>query len=60
MNKYIKNQIDNMLQMSEVFIQSCIFAAKQDDGIISKEEEKQLRKLEKATKRFQKEIAKVR
>lgn len=41
------------------FIQSCRVAALQDDGVVSKEEERILKRLDKACEKFRSEINKV-
>lgn len=56
MNNYIDMQIRNMLLMLDTFEQSCEFAAKTDDGIISGQEEIILKKLKAAKQVFQKEL----
>lgn len=56
MNLYIKSQISNMTTMGNAFKKACHLAATQDDGKINREEEKILKKLDKATDRFLKEI----
>ena len=52
MNSYIEAQIFNMKSMVKVFNQSCKMAATKDDGKISKEEMKQLNKIQAAAERF--------
>lgn len=47
-NRFIKSQCENMIIMLGTFKQSCEMAAKQDDGAVSKEEEKDLKKINKA------------
>lgn len=56
MNHYISAQITNMTSMARTFIMSCEMAAKEDDGQISKEEAKTLKKITNATERFIKEL----
>ena len=46
--------------MVNVFNQSCQIAAMKDDGKISKEEAKQLSKIQAAVERFCKELDKVK
>ena len=41
------------------FMESCRAAALQDDGVVSKEEEKVLKRLEKACEKFRTELNKV-
>ena len=59
MNPFIKKQCKNMELSLTTFLQSCKVAALQDDGMISKEEEKLLKRLEKASEKFRAEIQKV-
>lgn len=56
MNSFIQAQILNITTMAESFKQGCHLAAMKDDGKISKEEEKQLKKIDAATDRFIKEL----
>jgi len=60
MNPYIKMQINNMKSMVETFEKSCTFAAKQDDGSISKEEMKVIKQISKASDAFLKELSKIK
>lgn len=48
-----------MIAMSELFKKSCQTAAIKDDGIVGKEEEKQLKRINKATDAFIKELKKI-
>ena len=48
-----------MISTTQLFLKSCNIAAKKDDGKISKEEEKALKKIEKATTTFIKELEKA-
>ena len=60
MNSYINAQIINMIAMTKTFEQSCKMAAMRDDGKISKEETKQLKKISNATQKFLKELESLR
>ena len=60
MNSYIEAQIFNMKSMVKVFNQSCKRAATKDDGKISKEEMKQLNKIQAAAERFCKELDQIK
>lgn len=51
-NQFIKMQCENMITMIATFRQSCEMAASQDDGKISKDEEKFLKKMNKAADQF--------
>lgn len=59
MNYYIDAQILNMKAMVKTFEQSCHMAAQKNDGIISPEEAKKLKKISAATQRFLKELEKL-
>lgn len=59
MNHYIDAQCKNMIATVNTFEYACQLAATKDDGIISKEEEKQLKKIMSAAKRFKDELSKI-
>ena len=59
MNPYIAAQILNAQAMAKNFDQACQQAAKQDDGKISKEEEKILKKVQSITARFIRDLDKL-
>ena len=59
MNFYIDAQITNMKAMVKTFEQSCRMAATKDDGKISPEEEKVLKKISAASQKFIKELDKI-
>lgn len=59
MNPYLAAQILNAQAMARNFEQACHQAAKQDDGKISKEEEKTLKKIRAITARFIKDLNKL-
>ena len=56
MNEFIKSQCRNMVSSIDIFEQACELAAKEDDGAISKEEEKTLKRIYKAAKLFKEEL----
>ena len=56
MNSFMHSQIDNMLIMVQSFYKSCEMAAAADDGSVSREEAKQLKKIQKAVEHFTKEL----
>lgn len=60
MNSYIDAQIINMISMVKTFEQSCKMAAMKNDGQIDKAEEKQLKKINAATRQFIKELERIR
>ena len=59
MNQFISDQIDNMTATAAFFKKSCKMAALEDDGIIDKEEEKLLAKINKVTDRFISDLNKL-
>ena len=60
MNRYIKAQILNITTMTKTFEQACEMAAMKDDGKISREEEKQLKKIKAASQKFRKELESIK
>ena len=59
MNTYIEGQIRNMITAANMFKKSCQMAAQMDDKNISKEEAKQLKKINAITDRFTKELNEI-
>lgn len=59
MNYHIDAQIINMKAIVKTFEQSCKMAAIKDDGRISPNEEKILKKINAATQRFLKDLDKA-
>lgn len=59
MNYYLKSQIRNMITMTEAFKKACHLAVMQNDGHVDKGEAKALKKIDKATGQFIKEINSV-
>lgn len=60
MNSYIYAQIINMQAMTRTFEQACELAARKDDGKVSKEEERQLKRIKAAVQQFNKDLEKVK
>lgn len=60
MNSYIKAQILNITTMTKTFEQACELAAIKDDGLISREEERQLKKIKAASQKFRKELEAIK
>lgn len=58
-NPYIKAQCQNMISVLAAFSTACELAAYEDDGALSKEEFRQLRKIRAAATRFQAELQRV-
>lgn len=58
-NQHIYMQILNMKAFLTTFEQGCKTAALKDDGRIDKEEEKALKKISAATKKYRAELDKI-
>lgn len=58
-NPYIKAQCQNMISVLTAFSKACELAAYEDDGVLSKGESRQLRKIYAAAERFQTELKKA-
>ena len=56
MNSFIESQIKNMMTTVTLFRKSCEVAAMQDDGAVSREEEKFLKRIDKCSERFVSEL----
>ena len=59
MNDYLKTEILNMKLLVSTFSQRCQFAAIRDDERISAREAKTLKRIEKASNRFIKELERI-
>lgn len=59
MNTYILMQCRNMIAMINTFEQSCKLAAQKDDGTISREEEKILKRIHASADKFKSELTKI-
>ena len=55
-NSFLEMQIKNMIVTVQGFEQACQIAAMQDDGLISKAEEKALRKVRASAAAFMSEL----
>lgn len=55
-NPFLKAQCQNMIAMTTAFSQACEFAALDDDGRVTREEAKKLKKIRAAAERFQLEL----
>ena len=60
MNNLMWTQVTNALATLKPLDKSIDFAAMQDDGIVSKAERKQVKKIRKAIKRFERDMAKLK
>lgn len=60
MNSYIYAQIVNIQTMVRAFEQACEIAALKDDGRISRDEAKKLKRIKAAAQQFNKELEKVK
>lgn len=56
MNQFLRIQIENIINTLNTFIAGCELAAKKDDGMIDKKEEKILKRIKKATEKYIKEL----
>ena len=59
MNEFMKSQVNNALLSLKTLDKSIELAAVQDDGVMSKEEQKQVKRIRKAIRRFEKEMARL-
>ena len=59
MNRFLLIQVQNMVAVAETFKKSCEFAAIQDDGIIDKQEEIMIRRIDDATKKYLSELKSI-
>lgn len=59
MNTFLKSQCRNMIIMIDTFEQACKMAVIQDDGNISKDEQKALKKINDASAKFKAELKKI-
>lgn len=60
MNTYIDAQIVNMITITKTFEQACEIAALKDDREISREEQKQLKRIKAATQKFRRELESIK
>ena len=60
MNRFMQSQVNNVLLSMNALDQSIEIAAKQDDGEISKEEQKAIMQIRKAIQNFKKAIDKIK
>ena len=60
MNRFMQSQVNNVLLSMKTLDQSIEIAAKQDDGEISKEEQKAIKQIRKAIQNFNKAISKIK
>ena len=58
-NSYIDAQCKNMVLTVDTFVQACQLAAVKDDGQVSKEEQKALKRIMTAAEKFKAEIRKL-
>lgn len=60
MNMYMSIQITNMLTSLRLFDDAIKLAARKDDGEISKEEQRQLQQIAKATAQYRAELERIK
>lgn len=59
MNQFIKASIDSHELLCKNFVKDLYLSARKDDGIIDKDEAKTIKKLDKATRKYIKELRKI-
>lgn len=59
MNYYIKAQIAHIISMTKTFEDSCVLAATENDGQISKAEQKVIQKIRATSDRFIQDLEKI-
>lgn len=59
-NSFITQQCQNMITSIDLFESACQMAASKDDGIISKEEQKVLKKIKAAGDKFKRELTNIK
>lgn len=59
MNSYISAQCQSMISQVQLFKQACEMAALKNDGTIDAEERKILKKIEKASEAFVRELQRL-
>ena len=59
MNEFMKSQVNNALLSLKTLDKTIELAAVQDDGVMSREEQKQVKRVRKAVRRFEKAMAKL-
>ncbi len=59
MNEFMKSQVNNALLSLKTLDKTIELAAVQDDGVMSKEEQKQVKRIRRAIRRFEKEMARL-
>ena len=59
MNEFMKSQVNNALLSLKTLDKSIELAAVQDDGIMSREEQKQVKRIRRAIRRFEKDMARL-
>lgn len=60
MNRFMQSQVNAALLSLKALDQSIEMAAQKDDGVISKEEKKQIKKIRKAVKKFSQAMDKLK
>ncbi len=56
MNTYMTMQINNMLAYLSIFEDAMVMAARKDDGKMSREEQKQISQIRRASNQFRKTL----
>ena len=59
MNSFIRMEIITQIMNCKTFLESCERGALKDDGVVDRQERKQLARLEKATRNYVKALNKI-
>ena len=60
MNSFMQSQVNNTLLALETLDKSIEMSALKDDGVVSKEEKRQIKQVRKAIERFKRSINKIK
>ena len=60
MNRFMQSQVNNALLSLETLDKSIEMSALKDDGVISKEEKRQIKKIRKAIEKFRHSMDKIK
>ncbi len=59
MNEFMKSQVNNALLSLKTLDKTIELAAVQDDGVMSRDEQKQVKRIRRAIRRFEKDMARL-
>ena len=60
MNRFMRSQIDTALLSLKTLYKSIEIAAETDDGVVSRQEKKEIKTIRKAVERFERKMQKIR